>query len=220
MVGGTPVSEQLLLASGLHRLVEQFGTRLNAATSLQEAATIARDEGLRLWDTAVARAQGRPASAQADDPSREVSPADDDAAAGSDACKLDANTLDPYDDRPLYWARTAMSAMVRTFTSPHLSTQHQRFALLHLLDRASRGIDRALWADSDPSDTRVMVSGFDTFGLDDSVRNSNPSGAAALQLDGRYFDTPHGRVVVRAVVLPDPSCVLALTGRTSSPPSA
>ena len=172
--GGTPVAEQLLRASGLDGLVGDFSARLAGATSLDQLAAVARDDGRRLWDTAVARAQGR----------------------------LARGDLDPYDDRPLYWARTTMSAALRTWDSPLLSTAHQRFALLHLLDRASRGIDRTPWAEPDSAATRVMVSGFDTFQLDVSVRHSNPSGAAALQLDGRRFETPSGPVVVRAVVLP------------------
>jgi hypothetical protein len=180
--GSAPVAEQLLLASGLHQLVDVFGDRLDSATSITDAAAVAQETGQQLWDAAVARAQGR-----SSEPTT--------AGAVTDS-------LDVYDDRPLYWARTAMSARLRTFSSPHLTTSHQRFALLHLLDRASRGIDRTPWADSDPAATRVMVSGFDTFQLDVSVRHSNPSGAAALQLDGRVFETPHGPVVVRAVILP------------------
>jgi hypothetical protein len=180
--GGTPLSEQLLLASGLDRLVAEFTERLDNAASIDEAAAAARDEGQRLWATAVARAQGRDEGETAGGP--------------------EVESLGRYDDRPLYWARVAMSAKLRTFSSPHLTTSHQRFALLHLLDRASRGIDRAPWSDAGPSATRVMVSGFDTFQLDKSVRHSNPSGAAALQLDGRVLDTPHGSVVVRAVILP------------------
>jgi pyrrolidone-carboxylate peptidase len=181
--GGTPVSTQLLRASGLDRLVAQFGERLDAAASVEDAAAAAREEGQRLWASAVARAQGR---------------ADE----GGTGAVAEPGRLDRYDDRPLYWARIAMSARLRTVTAPHLTTSHQRFALLHLLDRASRGIDRRLWPEADPSATRVMVTGFDTFRLDDAVRHSNPSGAAALQLDGRVLDTPHGAVVVRAAVLP------------------
>ena len=180
--GGTPLAEQLLRASGLDRLVAAFGERLDTAASIGDAAAAAREEGQRLWESAVARAQGR----------------DEGWTAGTS----EAESLDRYDDRPLYWARTAMSAKLRTFSSPHLTTSHQRFALLHLLDRASRGIDRAPWPHTDPSATRVMVTGFDTFRLDDAVRHSNPSGAAALQLDGRVLDTVHGPVVVRAAVLP------------------
>jgi pyrrolidone-carboxylate peptidase len=180
--GGTPLAEQVLRASGLDRLVAAFGERLDTAASIGDAAAAAREEGQRLWESAVARAQGRDE--------------------GGRAGVWEAENLDRYDDRPLYWARTAMSARLRTFSSPHLTTSHQRFALLHLLDRASRGIDRAPWPHTDPSATRVMVTGFDTFRLDDAVRHSNPSGAAALQLDGRVLDTPHGPVVVRAAVLP------------------
>ncbi|MCW2809903.1 MAG: hypothetical protein JWP61_361 [Friedmanniella sp.] len=179
----TAVSEQVLVASGFDVLVVEFGQRLAAAGSLAEVTTLVRRTGRQLWTTAVARAQGRT------DP-------------GGTPSVTGADRLDLYDDRPLYWARTAMSATLRRLSCDLLTTQHQRFALLHLLDRTSRGIDRALWPDTDPAATRVMVSGFDTFGLDTSVRHSNPSGAAALQLDGRSLDTPYGRVVVRAVVLP------------------
>lgn len=184
--GGMPVAEQLLLASGLDDLVGDLDERLAAAGSVQDAAAVVVQAGRRLWETAVARAQGRGGPG----------------VGGDDPHGAGAAGLDLYDDRPLYWARTAMSARLRTSTSPHLTTSHQRFALLHLLDRASRGIDRPPWPAGDPSATRVMVSGFDTFQLDLSVRHSNPSGAAALQLDGRVLDTPHGQVVVRAVILP------------------
>ncbi len=194
--GQAPLAEQILVASGFDGLVVDFGAALAAAGSLAEVSTLVRRSGRQLWRTSVARAQGR---------------TDTDATPSVTG----ADRLDLYDDRPLYWARTAMSATLRRFDSDLLTTQHQRFALLHILDRTSRGIDRAAWPDSDPTEsnpspttdadpgaTRVMVSGFDTFGLDDSVRHSNPSGAAALQLDGRRFDTPYGPVVVRAVVLP------------------
>jgi pyrrolidone-carboxylate peptidase len=59
--------------------------------------------------------------------------------------------------------------------------------------------------DSGPGGTahRVLVSGFDPFQLDGSgVRISNPAGTSALQLDGKVFDTPNGKAVVRAVSFP------------------
>ena len=177
--GGAPVARRLLEASGFDALVTEFESRLHAAATPAAAADVVRGGGARLWETAVARAQGRVATGD----------------------------LDRYDDRPLYWARTAASAAVRRLQAPYLTVQHQRFALLHLLDRTSRGIERPLWPGAPDQTagegtTRVMVSGFDTFHLDRSARHSNPSGAAALQLDGRRLETPHGPVVVRAVVLP------------------
>ena len=172
--GGAPVATQLLQRSGFDALVLEEGNRIEAATTLAELTSTVRAAGARLWTAAVDRAQGR--STEGD--------------------------LDPYDDRPLYWARTALSAQLRTSGSPLIALQHQRHGLLRLLDRTSRGIDREPWPDARPGEVRVMVSGFDVFGLDVSVRHSNPSGAAALQLDGTRLSTPHGDVLVRAVVLP------------------
>ncbi|SEQ71146.1 hypothetical protein [Microlunatus flavus] len=158
----------------------ELGGDLEAAGSLAELTAAVRSAGARLWTAAVDRAQGRSRTGD----------------------------LDAHDDRPLYWARLSLSALLRTSGSPLLTGQHQRYALLRILDRTSRGIDpstgsgNAWWPDARPGDLRVMVSGFDVFGLDDSVRHSNPSGAAALQLDGARLATPAGDAVVRAVVLP------------------
>jgi hypothetical protein len=172
--GGVPVAQQLLAASGLDELVAASTEALRAATTLGQAADVVRGHGQRLWDTAVARAQGA----------------------------LPLGTLDRYDDRPLYWARTSLTAAVRTLEADFLALGQHRLGLVHLLDRASRGMARPLWPGAPQGATRVMVSGFDTFSLDEDLRHSNPSGAAALQLDGRTLDTPEGPVTVRAVVLP------------------
>jgi hypothetical protein len=180
-VGGTPLAVQVLRASGFDVLVAELSDALVHAASLGDLTSAVREAGVRLWTAAVDRAQGR--SSQGD--------------------------LDPYDDRPLYWARTSLSATLRRLDSPHLAVQHQRLGLLHLLDRTSRGITRPstgagdeMWSGAQPGDLRVMVSGFDVFGLDQSVRHSNPSGAAALQLDGARLSTPDGPAYVRAVMLP------------------
>jgi hypothetical protein len=172
--GGVPVARQVLAASGFDRLVAEFEAALAAATTLPQLADEVRTRGGALWRAAVDRAQGR----------------------------RPAGDLDAGDDRPLYWARTAMSAALRGLDGDVLRVQHQRFALLHVLDRTSRGIDRPLWPHAAAGDLRVAVSGFDVYGLDADVRHSNPSGCAALRLDGTSLDVPGGRAVVRAVVLP------------------
>jgi hypothetical protein len=172
--GGVPVSEQLLRASGFDTVVSAFYDRLCGATTLAQAVEVVRTEGQRLWETAVARAQGR----------------------------IQLGTVDRYDDRPLYWARTSMTAAVRALEADYLTLSQQRPGLIRILDRASRGMHPASWPEPTGGATRVMVSGFDTFSLDESLRHSNPSGATALQLDGRTFDTPQGPVTVRAVLLP------------------
>ncbi|WP_369054299.1 hypothetical protein [Kineococcus terrestris] len=172
--GGEPASQRFVRAAGFEGLVADFTERLCAAGSAQEAGDLVRASGQELWDTAVARAQGR----------------------------VESGTIDRYDDRPLYWARTAMSAAVRSLDAGWIENPLQRQGLLHLLDRTSRGISSVSWSDEEPDATRVVISGFDTYSLDSSLRNSNPSGASALQLDGRTVDTPEGPVTVEAVVLP------------------
>ncbi len=172
--GSVPAAAQFLRASGFDRLVTQFSEQLRCALTLAQATEVVRTGGQRLWDSAVARAQGR----------------------------LELGTLDRYDDRPLYWARTSMTAAVRTLEADYLTMGAQRQGLIRLLDRNSRGMAPGAWPQDLESATRMMVSGFDVYSLDESLRNSNPSGASALQLDGRTFSTAHGPVTVRAVILP------------------
>jgi hypothetical protein len=170
--GGEPAAEQFVRAGGFGPLIGDFTDDLCAAGGIAAAETVVRTHGQRLWDTAVARAQG----------SREL------------------GTMDRYDDRPLYWARLSMTRAIRQWAAPAEVTLTQRNALVRILDHASRGIDSVRWPAGRAR--RVMVSGFDTFSLDASLRNSNPSGASALQLDGREFGTGRNRVVVQAVVFP------------------
>jgi hypothetical protein len=171
--GGDPAGQRFVAAAGLDGLVRDFTDDLCAASTVAAAQTAVRTHGQRLWDTAVARAQG----------TREL------------------GTIDRYDDRPLYWARLYMTSAVRRWAAPVAATGIQRNALIRILDRASRGISSVRWP-SVRGAKRVMISGFDTYSLDASLRNSNPSGATALQLDGRTLQTPDGPVTVQAVVFP------------------
>lgn len=177
----TPVAAEVLRRSGFDEVVDDLRRQIIHAGSLDDLTSVVRAAGARLWKTAVDRAQGR----------------------------IDGGDLNPDDDRPLYWARTTLSATLRQLDSPHLVVQHQRLGLLRLLDRATRGISRpstgsgaGSWPGAEPADLRVMVSGFDVYGLDESLRHSNPSGVAALRLDGARLSTPDGTALVRTVVLP------------------
>jgi pyrrolidone-carboxylate peptidase len=171
--GGAPAGQRFVEAAGFEGLVQGFFDSLCGAESVAAAQKAARTHGQRLWDTAVARAQGTK--------------------------KL--GTIDRYDDRPLYWARVYMTRALRQWAAPFAVTGTQRNALIRNLDRASRGISSVRWPSARGA-KRVMISGFDTYSLDSSLRNSNPSGASALQLDGRTVQTPDGPVTVQAVVIP------------------
>ncbi len=172
--GGESASQQFLRAAGFEETVERFAADLCATQSVTEAEELVDRHGQALWELAVARAQGR----------------------------HQIGSIDPYDDRPLYWARLSMTRAVRQWQAPVEVTGIQRNALVRILDRASRGITTIDWPEATQGQKRVMVSGFDTYGLDSSLRNSNPSGASALQLDGTTVETDAGPVTVQAVMLP------------------
>jgi hypothetical protein len=167
----TPVAREFVEAAGFEGLVDDFTAKLAGHAGVTDAAAAIRQAGAALWSTAVDRAQGR----------------------------LVSGTIDPYDDRPLYWARTSMSRAVREWEPSFPLTDLQRRAILRQFDYASRGIDAVSFPDGS---AKLLVSGFDTYSLDDSLRHSNPSGASALQLDGRTLRTPYGEVTIRAVIFP------------------
>lgn len=87
------------------------------------------------------------------------------------------------DDRPLYWARLKLRRERR-----------RRGGRPDTVEPASRGFSATF-----PSDKpAVLVTGFDPFHLDDEIRQSNPSGLAALALNGTTIAGAH----VRAAILP------------------
>jgi pyrrolidone-carboxylate peptidase len=95
------------------------------------------------------------------------------------------------DDRPLYWARLAVQASLGG---------RGRRAETSAFRWSSRGLDQVLYPD--PGELRVLITGFDPFHLDARTDQSNPSGLAALALDGSVLDTRRGPARVEAVVMP------------------
>ena len=171
--GGQPVAQQLLTLSGLDSFVTRFETRLCATRDLAHATSLVKETGIELWQVAVARAQGR----------------------------LHIGTLDRYDDRPLYWARLSMTRALREWLPAFDLSFTQRNALIHILDRGSRGLSSIEFPVGEDV-KRMLITGFDTFFLDQNIRHSNPSGASILQLDGLRLETHEGTIVIHAAVLP------------------
>ncbi len=97
----------------------------------------------------------------------------------------------PADDRPLYWARLHRKAGWRASASPDA---------LEAFERASRGMSDVAFDDG--SARRVLITGFDPFHLDARLDQSNPSGLAALSLDGRTIRTATGPARIEAAVFP------------------
>ena len=105
-----------------------------------------------------------------------------------------------YDDRALYWARLLSSKVIRT-TSPKFSiTQAQLNTLLTLLEEGSRG--RTDLAFSSGSTKKILLTGFDPFLLDRNINQSNPSGVAALLLDGQVINYNGISAEINTVMVP------------------
>ncbi|MER7051366.1 pyroglutamyl peptidase [Streptomyces sp. NPDC000351] len=174
------VPQEILRRSGFAAVAPVFARGLGRADSYREARRVVAREGSALWRRAVDRAQGR----------------------GPDRGDLSRD-----DDRPLYWARLGMTRELRAWEAGFGLTERQRAALLGELERASRGQSDVRLPQGGDGRTgkgvkRVLLTGFDPFTLDRDIRISNPSGAAALALDGTVIDTPDGPARVETAVFP------------------
>ncbi|GAA4001151.1 hypothetical protein GCM10022384_55070 [Streptomyces marokkonensis] len=182
------VPQEILRRSGFAAVAPVFARGLGRAGSYREARRVVAREGSALWRRAVDRAQGR-------GPAR--------------------GDLSRDDDRPLYWARLTMTRELRTWEPGFRLTERQRAALFGELERTSRGQSdirlphggSGLTGKGEDGRTgtgvkRVLLTGFDPFTLDRDIRISNPSGAAALALDGTVIDTPDGPARVETAVFP------------------
>lgn len=168
------VPQEILRRSGFDAVTAEFARALGSADSYAEARRVVVREGSALWRRAVDRTQGR-------------------GPAGGD--------LSRDDDRPLYWARLAMTRDVRTWEPGFGVSDAQRASLLDALERTSRG-QTAVRYPPGKVVKRILVTGFDPFTLDRDIRISNPSGATALALDGTVIETADGPARVETVVFP------------------
>ncbi len=102
-----------------------------------------------------------------------------------------------WDDRTLYWARLKIKAGLRKAAADP--------GALERLERASRGMADVTYPAERTGTARlrrVLVTGFDPFHLDRQIEQSNPSGLAALALDGRTLETENGPAHIQAAVFP------------------
>lgn len=180
------VPQEILRRSGFDVLAPRFARALEGSRSYVQAERTVARHASALWQRAVDRAQGR-------------GPASGDLSRG--------------DDRPLYWARLALSRELRSWTPRFDLGDHRRKALHTALETSSRGQDdvRHPGCHAPGQDDvrhpgrqvkRVLVTGFDPFTLDRDVRIGNPSGASALALDGTLVHTADGPARIEAVVFP------------------
>ncbi|MER7112359.1 pyroglutamyl peptidase [Streptomyces sp. NPDC000229] len=169
------VPREILARSGFDTVAPEFAAALGGAGSYAAAERAVVRHASRLWQRAVDRTQGR-------GPAR--------------------GDLSRDDDRPLYWARLAMTRELRSWEPGFTLSPAARARLLDRLETASRGQD-AIRFPAGKGVKRVLMTGFDPFTLDRDIRISNPSGAAALALDGTLIRTADGRLArVETAVFP------------------
>ncbi|MFD3983248.1 pyroglutamyl peptidase [Streptomyces griseus] len=164
---------EILRRSGFDSFAPRFERALRGSGDYAQAERTVTRHASALWRRAVDRAQGR-------------GPATGDLSRG--------------DDRPLYWARLALSTELRAWTPRFELSDQQRTALHTALETSSRGQDDIRFPGHRVK--RVLVTGFDPFTLDRDVRIGNPSGAGALALDGTLVRTADGPARIETVVFP------------------
>ncbi|MBQ4832086.1 hypothetical protein J8L70_02410 [Pseudoalteromonas sp. MMG010] len=105
-----------------------------------------------------------------------------------------------YDDRALYWTRLLSSKVIRTHSPQFAITEAQINTLLTLLENGSRG--RTDLNYSSGADKKILLTGFDPFLLDRNINQSNPSGIAALLLDGQVINYNGVSAEINTVMVP------------------
>jgi pyrrolidone-carboxylate peptidase len=159
-----PMPREILRRSGFDTAAPRFADALRGARTYAQAERVTARHGAELWRRAVERAQGR-------------------GPAGGDLARDD--------DRPLYWARLGMVRVLRAWEPATALPAGARERLVDRLESASRG-QEAVRFPAGRGVRRVLMTGFDPFTLDRDIRIGNPSGAAALALDGTLVRTADG----------------------------
>lgn len=105
-----------------------------------------------------------------------------------------------FDDRPLFWGRLQYSKLIREVKPAFDLSEAERTALLVQLEQSSRG--RTELSYSQGTTKKILVTGFDPFLLDRNIDQSNPSGVAAMLLDGKVVEHNGIKAEINAVMIP------------------
>ncbi|MBU2968931.1 hypothetical protein KO527_06180 [Pseudoalteromonas sp. C2R02] len=105
-----------------------------------------------------------------------------------------------FDDRPLYWTRLLSSKILRETTPSFKVTQSQKTALLDILEQGSRGRKELSYTQGTMK--KILLTGFDPFLLDENINQSNPSGVAALLMDGQIIQYNGITAEINTVMIP------------------
>lgn len=104
------------------------------------------------------------------------------------------------DDRPLYWGRLILRKTLKQYDPNFKLAPWQRQVNLNVIERASRGFSDIKYDET--TDKKILLTGFDPFHLDKEIKQSNPSGLAALALDGYKFELNGKTFQIETVIMP------------------
>lgn len=105
-----------------------------------------------------------------------------------------------YDDRALYWSRLNIVRWLRNATFSFELSDAERNQVIAKFEHASRGFNDLVLDTG--STKQVLITGFDPFGLDNNIKQMNPSGITALMLDGRTIDCHGVNTHIEAITAP------------------
>ncbi|MCO7223419.1 hypothetical protein [Pleionea sp. CnH1-48] len=104
------------------------------------------------------------------------------------------------DDRALYWARLSLRKIVKGWKRNKKLKEKMLQQYLDIIERNTRGIFDIRFKDD--ADIKVLLTGFDPFFLDRFIGQSNPSGIAALWLDGKVFEHEGKTIAIETAMIP------------------
>ncbi|USD38048.1 hypothetical protein [Ferrimonas sp. SCSIO 43195] len=104
------------------------------------------------------------------------------------------------DDRPLYWSRLQLRRDLKQQAPAFRASDAQTQAAIDGFERSSRGFGDIHF--DDDAEVKILVTGFDPFFLDRHLNQSNPSGLAALALDGRTLTLNGRKAQIQTAMIP------------------
>ena len=115
-----------------------------------------------------------------------------------------------YDDRPLYWARLEMEVALKKYQCFKGQVRGWKVLpgtklaeLIQLFEEKSRNYTGINFSNAPVEAKKILITGFDPFGLRNNIEQSNPSGAVALALHGTEISDNKGNIgVIQSMIYP------------------
>ncbi|WNC71753.1 hypothetical protein RGQ13_16775 [Thalassotalea psychrophila] len=105
-----------------------------------------------------------------------------------------------FDDRALYWGRLQMAKHLRVSSVFYQLPLVSQSKLMSDFELASRGLNDVKFTKN--TDKKILVTGFDPFYLHRNIAQSNPSGIAAINLDGVVIEQDGVTAEIQTLIVP------------------